>query len=45
MVKNRPTYGLSFCPDYTHERKTFVGQEIQITVLWQDKKILLKHKA
>ena len=32
--------GLIFCPDYTHERKTFVGQEI--TILWQDIKNTLE---
>ena len=44
ILKNgKNMYGLIFHPDYTHERNTFVGQEI--TILWQDKKILLKHLA
>ena len=43
LKNGKNMYGLIFHPDYTHERNTFVGQEI--TILWQDKKILLKHLA
>ena len=31
---------LFFYPDYTHERRTFVGEEI--TILWQDMKNTLE---
>ena len=43
LRNGKNTYDLIFDHDYTHERKTFVGQEI--TILWQDIKILLKHLA